>query len=89
MPCLGLLPGACCPHYDGEKDRRPAVHRIVAEGGLASVLALDDGAAAHFRGARLERIVTSRPEAGGYRVAQSGGEAREERIAAEYIGPTG
>ena len=23
LPCLGLLAGSCCPHYDGEAERRP------------------------------------------------------------------
>lgn len=23
---LGFLPGSCCPHYDGEADRRPSYH---------------------------------------------------------------
>jgi dipeptidase E len=87
MPCLGLIPGACCPHYDGEKDRRPAVHRMVADGRLASVLALDDGAAAHYRGAALARIVTWRPKAGAYRVESSGSAAREEPLPVQFIGP--
>jgi dipeptidase E len=87
LPCLGFLPGACCPHYDAEKDRRPSVQRIVAEGGLAPVLALDDGAAAHFRGTALARVVTSRPKAGAYLVTKSAGEAREEPLPAEYVGP--
>jgi dipeptidase E len=87
MTCLGFLPGACCPHYDGEKDRRPGVHRIVAGGGLASVLALDDGAAAHFRATALARVVTSRPKAGAYRVRKTGNAAHEESVPVEYVGP--
>jgi peptidase E len=87
LSCLGFLAGACCPHYDGEKDRRPAVQRIVASGALDSVLALDDGAAAHFVGAELARVVTSRPKALAYRVSRSGGAAREEALAVEYVGP--
>jgi dipeptidase E len=87
LPCLGLLPGACCPHYDGEKDRRPAVHHIVAAGRLASVLALDDGAAAHFRGTTLARVVASRPKAGAYRVEPAGAAAREDALPVEYVGP--
>ena len=29
---LGFLPGSHCPHYDGEAQRRPLYHRLVAEG---------------------------------------------------------
>jgi peptidase E len=86
LPCLGFLPGACCPHYDGEKERRPSVHRMVAAGDPASVLALDDGAAAHFEGTRLARIVTSRPKAGAYCVRRGDEAAREEALAVEYLG---
>ena len=32
LDCLGFLPGSNCPHYDGEETRRPAYHRLVAEG---------------------------------------------------------
>ena len=29
---LGLLPGSACPHYDGEADRRPTYHQLIAAG---------------------------------------------------------
>jgi peptidase E len=72
LPCLGWLPGACCPHYDGEAERRPAVHRLVAKGMVPEVLALDDGAAAHFVGRKLKRVVCSRSKATAYRVRREG-----------------
>lgn len=68
MPCLGLLPGPCCPHYDSEPDRRPSVQRMVARGQLRNVLALDDGVGAHFVGRRLVRTISARPHAQAYRV---------------------
>jgi peptidase E len=77
MPCLGFLPGTCCPHFDGEPERRPALHRLVAKGEVSDALALDDGAAAHFIGRRLSRIVVSRPLARGYHVQRNGSRAVE------------
>jgi peptidase E len=68
LPCLGFLPGTCCPHYDGEPERRPALQSLVAQRSVPTALALDDGAAAHFVGRKLIRIVSSRPNARGYRV---------------------
>lgn len=68
LPCLGWLPGACCPHYDGEAERRPSVHRLVADREVPRVLALDDGVAAHFEGRRLAQIVSPRAKAGAYDV---------------------
>ena len=72
LRCLGWLPNACCPHYDGEKDRRPTTQDLVARGLLPETLALDDGAAAHFAGGKLLWIVTSRSNAGAYRVRRTG-----------------
>jgi peptidase E len=82
LPCLGLLPGTCCPHYDGEPERRPALHRLVASGGVARALALDDGAAAHFVDRKLLRIVTSRPNAHAYNVRRRGTSAVETALPA-------
>ncbi len=72
LRCLGWLPGACCPHYDGEAERRPAVRRLVDQKLVPETLALDDGAAAHFVGRKLLRVVCSRPKAGAYRVRKEG-----------------
>jgi dipeptidase E len=47
---VGLLSGSCCPHYDGEEQRRPTFHRLIATGELADGWAADDGAALVFRG---------------------------------------
>jgi dipeptidase E len=77
LPCLGFLPGACCPHYDGEAERRPALHRLIERGTIAAALALDDGAAAHFINGQLANIVSSRPDARAYRVERVNGQLRE------------
>ena len=80
LPCLGLLPGICCPHYDGEPERRPALHRLVARRAVPRALALDDGAAAHFVGRELVRIVSSRAGAGAYHVRRTGSKAVETAL---------
>jgi dipeptidase E len=77
LPGLGLLPGTCCPHFDGEPERRPSLHRLVAAGDVPRALALDDGAAAHFVGRKLVRIVSSRPNASGYDLRRRGSECVE------------
>jgi len=80
LACLGSLPGTCCPHFDGETERRPALHRLVAERAVQKALALDDGAAAHFVDRQLVRIVTSRAEARGYEVWRRGSRAVEKAL---------
>jgi dipeptidase E len=77
LPCLGFLSGACCPHYDGEVERRPALQRLVEHRAITTALALDDGAAAHFVNGTLANVVSSRPAARAYRVEHVNGRAVE------------
>jgi hypothetical protein len=76
--------GACCPHYDGEKERRPVLMRLIKRG-FPSTLALDDGAAAHFVGARLVEIVSSRRKARAMRVELKRGVVVETTIPVRYL----
>lgn len=89
LECLGFLPGACCPHFDSEKDRRPAVSRFVSHGVVPTTLALDDGAAAHFIGRTLSRVVTSRPKALGYSVRRRGESAIEQPLPVVRLAKSG
>jgi dipeptidase E len=82
---LGFVRGACCPHYDGEKERRPVLMRLIKHG-FPSTLALDDGAAAHFVGTRLKEVVSSRPKARAMRVALKRGLVVEATIPVRYLG---
>ena len=82
---LGLLPGSACPHYDGEKDRRPTYQRLVREG-FPPGYAADDGAALHFVGTKLVEVVTSRRSARAFRVALRRGRVVETPLATRYLG---
>ena len=79
LDCLGFLPGSNCPHYDGEATRRPAYHRLVADGFPAG-LAADDFVGLRFNGTELAEVVASRPDAAAYRVELVDGEVAEERL---------
>jgi peptidase E len=85
---LGLIDATACPHYDGEAERRPTYHRLVAEG-FPGGFAADDGAALYFRGTELVEAVSSRPGAGAYRVALVEGHAVESRLGVRYLGGDG
>lgn len=89
LPCLGLLPGTGCPHYDGEAERRPALHRLVASREAPTAIALDDGAAAHFIGRGLVRVVSARPSALGYQVRRKGDRAVETPLPTARLTRTG
>jgi peptidase E len=82
---LGFLPGSHSPHYDGEPNRRPAYHRLVAAG-MPAGLAIDDGAAVRFAGTELVEVVSSRPDARAYRVELIDGLVVETPLATRYLG---
>jgi peptidase E len=82
---LGLLPFSNAVHYDSAGDRRSSYHRLMAEGMLDGYAAAD-GAALHFVGRDLERVVTSRPQARAYRVAWSRGRVVETELDACFLG---
>jgi len=82
---LGFLPGTACPHYDGEKDRRPTYHGLV-RGGFPAGYAADDGAALHFVDTTLEACLASRPAAGVYRVQAESETVRETALPVRLLG---
>jgi dipeptidase E len=85
---LGFLSGSACPHYDGEPGRREAYHQMIARGGPAGYAA-EDGVALHFVGRRLKEAVSSRPNAGAYRVALRRGTVSETPLPVRYLGRSG
>ena len=80
LDCMGFLPGSCCPHYDGEVERRPAYHALIQQRHIRPGYAIDDGVAAHFRNGTLERAVSKKPGSRAYRVAIDGTRIQEEAI---------
>lgn len=86
LDCLGMLPGSACPHYDGEPERRPAVHDMLLRGALEPGYAMDDGAAVHFRDGRVLRAVASRPKANAFRVDAVNGAVVEQPLPIERLG---
>ena len=74
-----------CVHYDGEPGRRDGYHRFLSEG-MAPGYAAGDGAALHFRGQSLARVVSSRAKASAYWVEDVGGEMSEEALQVRWLG---
>src|SRR2546425_12764708 len=81
---LGFLSGSACPHYDGEKDRRPTYHGLVAAGFPAGYAA-DDGAALHFVDTDLVACVASRAAARVYRVSAESEAINETALPARLL----
>ena len=82
---LGLLPHSNCVHYDGEGRRREEYRRFVGDG-MRPGYAADDGAALHFVGTELARVVTSRPGRRGWRVFIKDGEVVEQVLPTIELG---
>jgi peptidase E len=82
---LGLLPFSNCVHYEPGSERRAAYLDFV-RAGMCSGYAAEDGAALHFVGTELSRVVASRPSARGYRLDARGERAIEIQIATAYLG---
>ncbi len=85
VECLGLLPYSNCVHYDGDPSRRQEYLRFVGDG-MGGGFATDDGAALHFTGTELQRVVSSRPGKGAHRVEPVGTEVTELQLATTYLG---
>ena len=85
LDCLGFLPGSCCPHYDGEAERRPAYHRLLEEAAISPGYAIEDGVAAHFKNGRLARVVSKKPGSRAYYVSVVGGQVLEEALGVEMV----
>jgi dipeptidase E len=81
---LGFLSHSNAVHYrDG--DRRRAFHRHLLDG-MPSGYAAEDGAALRFAGDELVEVVSSRPEAGAFRLERAGDKVLETTLVPRYLG---
>lgn len=80
LACLGFLSGSCCPHYDGEAERRPSYHRLLLDRSIIPGIAIDDGVGVHFRGTAPYRVVTPREKAAAYQVRLADGTVQEDPL---------
>ena len=85
LSCLGFLPGSCCPHYDGEPDRRPSYHRLLGADAIKPGVAIEDWTAVHYLGSEIKRVVTAKDGARAYKLRTVNGIVQEVPILAEYL----
>jgi dipeptidase E len=81
---LGLLPCSNAVHYDDEQ-RRWAFRAAIADG-MPAGYGAGNGAALHFVGTDLARVVSSRPDAHAYRVAATGRGVTETHLTCDFLG---
>ncbi|MFR9776758.1 Type 1 glutamine amidotransferase-like domain-containing protein [Micromonospora sp. MS34] len=78
---LGWLPYGNGVHYDSEEQRRPLMHRLVADGTLPTSHCTDDGVGLVYRGTELVEAVADQEGVAAYEVSRAeDGTARETRI---------
>ena len=82
---LGLLGCSNTVHYDAEHAREDA-YRAALRQGMRPGYAAGDGAALHFAGERLLRVVSSRPGARAFRMRSVRGRVVKSPLRVSYLG---
>ena len=68
LDCMGILKGVCCPHYDGEANRRPSVEKFLKNKEIDSCLCIEDGAAVHYENETFKTSVSFYKDKNTYQV---------------------
>ncbi len=74
---LAFLPYSNSPHHDAEEQRRPLIHRLIAEGTLPDGYATENGTGLVFFGTELAEAFTEVEGKRAYSLTREGGETRE------------
>jgi peptidase E len=85
VKCLGFIKGSHSPHYDGESQRRPTYHRMIASGELKPGYACDNDAGLYFEDNEVKRVVAARAGAKCYYVSKVGNTVTEKVLEPESI----
>jgi dipeptidase E len=85
LNCLGFLPGSCCPHFDGEAQRRPSYHKLLAAGEIAAGVAIEDWTGVHFIGSEIHKVVASKRGARAYSMRAVHGSAQEVALTVDFL----
>ena len=68
MPCLNFIKGTCCPHYDEEPERKPAVKNFLLRNKMKIVYAVDGGAALHIKDEKIFKSIIFKKNKSSYLV---------------------
>lgn len=87
LDCLGFLPGSCCPHFDGEAQRRPSYHKLLASGEIAAGVAIEDWTGVHFIDGTIHKVIASKRGARAYSMRVAHGSVQEVALESEFLAP--
>jgi dipeptidase E len=85
MKCMGILKGSNCPHYDGEANRRPMYHALIASEELSGGYANEDSVALHFINEQFVEAVSDQTGKHAYFVEMKDGQIIETSIPARKV----
>ncbi len=74
---LAFLPWSNSPHHDAEEQRRPLIHRLIAEGTLPDGYATENGTGLVFFGTELDSAFTEVEGKLAYSLTREGDATRE------------
>lgn len=86
LECVGLLKGSFCPHYDDRPELRETFKTLIDDKTIGSGYGVEDGAALHFIGNELVRIVASRPGKTAFFVSKNKNTVTETKLDSIYLG---
>ncbi len=80
MECLGFVEGNCCPHYDEEPKRKPAVKKFLDEKKLTAVISIEGGSALHMKNGKIFKSLSFYKNKESYIVEKKGNKLIEKKI---------
>lgn len=86
LPCLGILKGSFCPHYDDRAELKSAYEKLILEGTIKEGFGVEDGAAVHFVGNDPVKVIASRTGVTAYKVRKVRNKISETPLQAVYLG---
>ena len=85
MDCLGFVEGNCCPHYDEEEERRPAVYEFLKNKKLEQCYAIEGGCAIHCIDGKIQKAVSFVPNKKAYLIKYDNKAITEKELKNIYI----
>ena len=77
IDCMGFIKGICCPHYDEEPQRRPAVKTFLEDGIIDSCYSVEGNCALHIKNDDKYLSVDFGKEKNAYIVSIDDGKVKE------------
>ena len=69
IPCMNIIRGSCCPHYDEEPERKPTVKKLLSTKKFKNIFAIDGGAALHIKEESIYKSIVFKEDKSAYQVS--------------------